>query len=202
MEPSRELDNAKPEDSPPETLEESIARLLSEHRDGDESALPRLLPIVYSDLHRLARAIFGGRAGHTLQPTALVNEAWLKIAGRVGHLEDRNHFLAVAARAMRQILSDHARQLRTQRRGSGNRGVTLIDVADGRSGRDFDLIALDDSLSRLTTLNERHARVVELRYLAGLTIDETAEVLGVSHGTVEADWTMARAWLLRELQPA
>ncbi len=178
-----------------------VSALLFAHRHGDRSALDRLTPLVYRELKDLASKVAGSpRIGNTLQPTALAHEAWIKLAGGMEHLEGREHFFALASRAMRQILTDHARAARAQKRGGGARTVTLNESLDGGTSQELDLIALDDSLTRLSTLMPRHASVVELRFLGGLTIEETAKVLGVSTGTVDSDWAMARSWLSRELR--
>ncbi len=177
-----------------------VTRLLGRVRDGDEGAAGQLLPLVYDELRGLARAVFSGQRGdHTLQPTALVHEAWIKLAGNLGSIEDRRHFFAISARAMRQVLADHARGRSRKKRGGGQRQVSIDFDGVPAAAPGVDLVALDDSLTRLAGLNERHARVVELRLLGALTIAETAEALGVSHGTVESDWAMARAWLRNEL---
>ena len=177
-----------------------VTRLLDRLRGGDESAAGQLLPLVYEELHALARAVFSGqRAGHTLQPTALVHEAWMKLAGGLDRLDDRRHFFVLASTAMRQVLTDHARGKSRQKRGGANFQITLDMSLEPAAPPAVDLVALEDSLNRLGELNERHARVVELRLLGALTIPETADVLGVSHGTVESDWAMAKVWLRREL---
>jgi RNA polymerase sigma factor (TIGR02999 family) len=176
-----------------------VTRLLAAVRSGKEGASDALYELVHNDLHRQANALFAGqKVGHTLQPTALVNEAWLKLGGSNLTVSDRGHFFALAGKAMRQILTDHARARMTKKRGEGARPVTLDDQLV-TPGTELDVLALDDGLQQLADLNERHARVVELRVFAGLSIDETAEALGVSHGTVETDWSMARAWLRRKL---
>jgi RNA polymerase sigma-70 factor (ECF subfamily) len=172
----------------------------SRHLAGDEAAANQLLPIVYDELRARARYYLrSGRAGDTLQPTALVHEAYLRLAGQPAGWEGRTHFYAVAAMAMRQILIDHARYRGRGKRGGDVARVTLSDAVARVSEPDVDVFALGEALERLATLNERHARIVELRYLAGLTVDEVAEVLGVSRRTVESDWTFARAWLKAEL---
>ena len=179
---------------------QTVTRLLGDIRAGEESAVHELFPLVYEELRVLARACFGGeRSGHTLQPTAVINEAWLKLSGGVDQIEDRHHFFALASRAMRQVLTDHARASKRMKRGGGAHRVTLDEQLHGACSRSLDLIELDDTLERLASLNERHAKMVELRIFGGLTIPETAEALGVSHGTVERDWFTARAWLRREL---
>ena len=187
---------------PPDSSHE-VTRLLSRLRDGDEGAAEQLLPLVYDELHSLAQAVFSGqRRGHTLQPTALLHEAWIKLAGNLDSLDDRRHFFVVAARAMRQVLADHARGKNRQKRGGAKRQVTLDADLGPAAVTGVDLVALEDSLSKLAELNERHARVVELRMLGTLTIAETADVLNVSHGTVKSDWAMAKAWLRTELSSA
>ncbi len=180
---------------------EEVSQLLHEHQAGDESALARVLPLVYDELLSLARAAFARQGpGHTLQPTAIVHEAWMRLVASAGAYETRHHFLAVASKAMRQILTNHARDQRRLKRGGGGRAVTLVDFTAPASTTEFDLVALDDSLSKLSELNERHARIVELRFFGQLTIEESADVLGVSPRTVRGDWTVARAWLQRELR--
>jgi RNA polymerase sigma factor (TIGR02999 family) len=176
-------------------------RLLQALRDGDDSASGPLIELLYRELHAMARA--KARPDSTLQPTALVNEVWLKLNGKLGDFADRRHFFAVASRAMRQILANAAREARTLKRGGAQRGVTLDEGINGGLGApdaQLDLVALDDSLRKLAELDERQARIVELRFLCSLTIAETASVLGISHTTVEGDWAMAQAWLRRELR--
>lgn len=158
---------------------------------------------VYDQLRAVASASLRRGGSSTLHPTALVHEAWLKLRERFESVRDRQHFLALAALAMRQILADHARARRAAQRDAGqvSISITLPEHAGGDPAGDhcLDLVALDDALAKLTVLKERHARVVELRFLCSLTIQETADVLGVSHATVELDWTMAQAWLRNEL---
>ncbi len=145
--------------------------------------------------------VFNGQSpAHTLQPTALVNEAWLKLAGGLGAVEDRHHFFALAAQAMRQILADHARARGRQKRGGDARRVTLSTGALADHTEPFDLIVFHDALARLTELNDRHAKVVEMRVLGSLTIPEIADLLETSPATVKRDWNVARLWLLQELQ--
>jgi RNA polymerase sigma factor (TIGR02999 family) len=177
-----------------------VTRLLERIRVGDDAAFDHLFPLVYDELRHLAKATFAKQRGPmTLQATALVHEAWLKLAGNMGAIDGRRHFFVVAAKAMRQVLSDHARARRAQKRGEGVRPMSLRDGAGLAPREEVDIVALDDSLNRLAQLNKRHARVVELRVLGSLTIEETAKALGVSTSTVESDWSMARAWLRREL---
>lgn len=179
-----------------------VTRLLQAWRSGDDEALGRLMPIVEGELRRIARRCMRGeRAGHSLQATALVNEAYLRLvdAQRV-HWQDRSHFLAMSARLMRRILVDHARARRYQKRGGEAQRVTLVDDLGGSDERPHDLVALDDALEALTRLDKRRGQLVELRFFGGLTVEETAHVLGVSADTVSRDWKLAKAWLMRELR--
>lgn len=175
--------------------------LLTQAQGGDASAAERLAPQIYEELRRLA-AIYlrGERPDHTLQPTALVHEAYLRLidASRVDW-RDRAHFFRTAARAMRRVLVDHARARGAEKRAGARQRITLAGVDPELAGPDFELLALDELLERLAVLHERHAQVVELRFFGGLTIAETAAALGVSETTVEDDWAMARAWLQRQL---
>ena len=187
-------------DTPPPAR---VTALLQAWSDGDQAALQDLLPLVEGELHRLARRYMRGeRPGHTLQPTALVNEAYLRLVG-VSRIrwQNRGHFLAVAARAMRHILVDLARARGYQKRGGGVAAVPLdgLDVAGATPGPD--VVALHDALEALAQFDARKSQVVELRYFGGLTVEETAEVLGVSPETVMRDWKFAKAWLLRQLSP-
>jgi RNA polymerase sigma-70 factor (ECF subfamily) len=176
-----------------------VTLLLQEWSGGDSSAADRLLPVLYDELHRIAAgALRGERRGHTLQPTALVNEAWMKLADQNAPWKNRAHFLGVAAQAMRRILVDHARRKSAQKRGGDALRVTLADVAATESN-EVDLVRLDDALEKLAALDERQAKMVTMRFFAGLTVDETAEALGVSEKTVKRDWAAAKAWLHREL---
>lgn len=192
--PSHRVNHHEPHD---------VTRLLRAARAGQADAVGALLPAVYRELQSLAGSYFSeDRRGHTLQPTALIHEAWMKLAGHLGELEDRRHFFAVASRAMRQVLTDHARRAARHKRGGGNRRLTFDERTFGAPEEGVDLVDLDDTLSRLSALNERHGRMVELRVFGGLTIPETAEILGVSHATVERDWFAVRGWLRRELGAA
>jgi RNA polymerase sigma-70 factor, ECF subfamily len=178
-----------------------VTGLLLAWRRGDARALEQLIPLVHRELRRIAKAVMRGeRQNHTLEPTALVNEAYLRLV-ELGRIEwqDRAHFLAVAARLMRRVLIDHARAHRYQKRGGGVTKVTLDgDIAvPSEPGRD--LVALDDALEALAKVDERKSRVVELRFFGGLTVEETATVLQVSVDTIMRDWKLAKAWLLREL---
>jgi RNA polymerase sigma factor (TIGR02999 family) len=177
-----------------------VTGLLLEWRGGNEDALSRLIPLVHEELHRLAdRYIQRERAGHTLQATALVNEAYLRLidAKRV-QWRDRAHFLAISARLMRQVLVDYARSRGYQKRGGGAVRVTLVEEL-AVDEPDLELVALDDALQALAKFDERKSRVVELRSFGGLSVEETAAVLHVSSDTVMRDWKLAKAWLLREL---
>jgi len=182
-----------------EVRSSEITGILHEIRAGDPAAAERLFDQVYGELKRLAQSSHRRLNGaHTMQPTALVHEAWLRMHEKLDGLNDRNHFLAVAALAMRQILANYARAARAQKRGARFE-VTLVEPEQQQESDALDLVALDDSLTKLAKLHPRHARVVELRFLSSLTIAQTAEVLGVSHTTVENDWAMAQAWLRVEL---
>jgi RNA polymerase sigma factor (TIGR02999 family) len=177
-----------------------VTELLLAWGQGDPAALDQLIPSVYDELHRLAQHYMRREApGHTLQTTALVNEAYLRLVDQNVSWRNRAHFIGVAAQLMRRILVDHARAHRYAKRGGGQFQVTLDAVAEMAEGRSPDLVALDDALMSLAALNPQQARIVELRYFGGLTIEETAEVLGVSDTTVEREWRVARAWLRREL---
>jgi RNA polymerase sigma factor (TIGR02999 family) len=177
-----------------------VTRLLHAWRQGDSEALERLIPLVYAELHRMAeRYLRRERPGHTLQPTAVVNEAYLRLVGRRGvDWQDRAHFFAVAAQSMRRILVEHARHRDAKKRG-GQGTRYLLDTVVITEPRAIDLIALDDALVKLTALDSEQGRVVELRFFGGLTEGETAEVLEVSPATVQRKWLLAKAFLHREL---
>jgi RNA polymerase sigma factor (TIGR02999 family) len=179
----------------------NVTNLLVEWRRGDQGALERLIPIVYQELRRVASARLRSEgADHTLQTTALVHEAYLRLAGlKRMTLENRTHFFAMAARLMREILVDHARRKHALKRGGGVTVLSVDDVAAGAENTVVDVIALDEALTALASLDDRLSRVVELRFFAGLSIAETADALGVSPATVERDWTVAKAWLLQRL---
>ena len=180
-----------------------VTRMLDDLAAGDRSAAGRLLPHVYEELRVLAAGFLSRqRPGHTLQPTALVHEAFVKLAGTTDpQWQSRKHFFDVAAMAMRQLLTDHARRRATEKHGGQAARITLSDMATPLvEEQDVDLLALDEALTKLSSLDARQGRIVELRYLAGLTVEETADVLGVSPRTVKLDWQMARAFLRRELR--
>jgi RNA polymerase sigma factor (TIGR02999 family) len=182
---------------------QEVTRLLAASEAGDEQALEQLFPLVYEELRRIARRhMREEQAGHTLQTTALVHETYIKLAGRQPRWQDRAHFFAIAARAMREILIDYARTKSRGKRGGGLRPLPL-DESDGGAVMPLEslqeLIDLDEALKGLAVLAPRQSRVVELRYFGGLTVEETAEVLGVSPGTVAIEWRLARGWLKSEL---
>jgi RNA polymerase sigma factor (TIGR02999 family) len=181
---------------------QDITELLIAWGRGDEDALSRLTPLVYDELHRLAGAYMRREhAGHTLQTTALVNEAYIKLvdSSRV-RWQNRAHFFAMAAQLMRRILVDFARKRRYQKRGGDWRQVTLAEGLGAATNLDSDLVALDDALQGLASLDPRKARVVELRFFGGLSLEETAEALQVSTDTIGREWRAAKAWLMRELK--
>ena len=179
---------------------DEVCELLRAWSSGDTSALEKLTPIVYDELHRLARRYMKGeRTGHSLQTTALVNEAYMRLVDYTRmQWQDRAHFLAVSAQVMRRILIEHARR-HNQKRGGGVAHVSLEEAAFVRGDRLGDLIALDDALNALAELDARKAQVVEMRFFGGLNVQESADVLKVSAATVMRDWNTAKAWLYREL---
>ena len=189
-----------------------VTRLLQRWSDGDATALSALWPLVYDDIRRMAgRQIADERSGHTLQATALVNEAFIRLAGeRAFQWQRREQFLALAAQIMRCVLVDYARQRNAQRRGDGAKKVSLHDTwaalevdraqaLDALRDESVDVLAIDKALSRLQQVDEPQGRIVELRYFGGLTLEETASVVGISLASVKREWVMARAWLRREL---
>lgn len=186
---------------PTAATREEVERLLSSST-GAPASLDRLVPIVYAELRRLAHAqLAGERPGHTLQTTALVHEAYLRLAGdRNVTARGRSYFFAAAARAMRRVLVDHARRRRTGKRGGGEVPVTLGREDDGVDALADRLIELDDALERLSERNPRHGRVVECRFFAGLDVNETAAALDLSPRTVKRDWALAQAWLFAALE--
>jgi RNA polymerase sigma factor (TIGR02999 family) len=160
-----------------------------------------MAPLIYDELRRLARSYLRReRPGHTLQSTALVHEAYLRMVDQQNvSWQNRSHFYGVAAQMIRRILVDHARAKHTHKRGDGVVPVALDEARGAQANRDLDLAALDDALAALATIDPRQSRIVELRFFAGLSLEETAEVMGVSPATIKRDWTIARAWLKREL---
>ena len=183
-------------------MSDDVTQMLIRAACGEEPAAAKLLPVVYENLRALAgRYLLQERGDHTLQPTALVHEAYVKLlGGESSDWQNRAHFFAVAASAMRRILADHARRKKAAKRGGGRHRVTLSGLKTPPAHEtQIDLIALDEALAKLADLYPDRVQIVEMRFLAGLTIDETAHVLGVSESTVERKWRVARAWLRREL---
>jgi RNA polymerase sigma factor (TIGR02999 family) len=181
---------------------EGITELLIDWGQGDQAALDKLMPLVYSELRRLAsNYLRRERASHTLQPTALVNEAYLKLVDqRNAKWQNRAQFFGISAQLMRRILVDHARQHQAAKRGGSNQQRLSITSAERVVKQpEIDLLALNEALDELAKIDPQQGRIVELKFFGGLSIDETAEVLGISHSTVERDWKMARAWLRRQL---
>ncbi len=178
----------------------SVTQMLQDWRAGNQSALERLTPVVYATLRRLARRhMQGERSGHTLQTTALVNEAYLKLIGMDVDWQDRVHFYRLAATVMRRYLVDHARAKQRDKRGGAFEHVSLHEELLGDAGEAVDVLALDEALTRLAEFDERKARTVELHFFAGLTYDETARALDISPATVDRELRLAKAWLYREL---
>ena len=189
---------------PDPTPVRDVTGLLAEWRRGDQSALDRLIPVVYDELRRVAHAHLRREApGHTLQTTALVHEVYLKLVqlDRLT-LEDRTHFFAVAARLMRQILVDQARRRQAGKRGGDVTVLGMNAVTIAVSGNTVDVLAVNAALDELATFDPQQTRIVELRFFAGLTIAEAADALGVSHATIERDWVMAKSWLYARLKSA
>jgi RNA polymerase sigma-70 factor, ECF subfamily len=177
-----------------------VTRILTAIEQGDPTAADQLLPLVYDELHRLARSYFRRERGeHTLQPTALVHEAYIRMVDQKSPMETRGHFLAVAATQMRRILMDYARKHRAERRGGGGQKVMLEDTMAIAEQRPLDMISLDTALGQLSMLDPEQARLVELRFFGGLSVEETAEVMGVSPATIKRSWSSARAFLHREM---
>jgi len=182
---------------------ESITQLLLDWSKGDQKALDKLMPLVYSELRRLAgNYLRRERSGHTLQPTALVNEAYLKLIDQKNaKWQNRAQFYGVAAQLMRRILVDHARQHQAAKRGGSDQQRLSITTAEQLVKQpELDLLALHEALEELTAIDPQQGRIVELKFFGGLSIEEMAEVLGIGHATVERDWKMARAWLRRKLE--
>ena len=179
----------------------SVTQMLLDWSEGDRDALDKLIPIVYGELRlRAARYLRRERPGHTLQTTVLIHETYLRLVEQKQvRWQNRAHFFAIAAQLMRRILVDHARGRDAAKRGGADLRLTLDDATAAAPGRDLNVMALDEALTRLAELDPRQSRVVELRYFSGLSIEETAEVLGVSPATVKLDWSMAKAWLRREM---
>ena len=178
-----------------------ITLLLNELSAGKEGAADALLPLIYDELRALARHFMGDeRTGHTLQTTALVHEAYLRLCGsKQGNWDSKAHYMRVAARAMRRVLIDHARRKHSKKRGGDAHRTDLDRVMAIQIDDSIDLLSLDEALTKLSELDPRLVQVVELRYFCGLTVEETAKVLGISPRTTKSDWKMARAWLKQEL---
>jgi RNA polymerase sigma factor (TIGR02999 family) len=179
-----------------------VTELLRAVTAGKPEAMEQLIPAVYDELRRLAAVYLRGeRSGHTLQPTALVHEAYLRLIDQQRvEWQNRAHFFGVAAQAMRRILVDHARARHRVKRGGPQEPVPLDDLQVAAAGRSIDMLALDEALTRLAALDPRQARIVELRYFAGLSVEETGEVENISPATVKREWSMAKAWLHSELR--
>ena len=179
-----------------------ITQLLARWQDGDAAALEQLVPIVHEELRRVARRQMAReRAGHTLEPTALVNEAYLRLVNlKQMQWQNRAHFFAMGARLMRRILVDFARSRGYQKRGGGAQQVSFTEALGVAEGQPTDVVALNDALEALAEVDERASRVVELRFFGGLSVEETAEVLNVSRETIRRDWKFAKIWLLRQLR--
>ena len=185
----------------PPRQQHQITQLLAEWSDGNQSALDELYPLVYEELHRLARRYMSReRKGHTLQTTALINEAYVRLVDqRNVHWANRSHFFAISAQIMRRILIDHARRQAYAKRGGGAHQVSLDEAATVVPDQSSDLVRLDEALKSLAEMDPRRSQVVELRYFGGLNNEEIADVLKVSENTVTRDWNMARAWLYQQL---
>ena len=185
----------------PESLPPAINELLTNWGEGDREALKAVVPLLYEDLRRVAHQYLRkARPGHTLQTTALVHEAYLRLEQyHRAQFQNRTHFVAICALLMRQILIGHERTRRAAKRGAGGQKVTLDDANEMIRGRPVDLLALDDALTGLARLDPQQSRIVELRFFGGLSIEETAEVLGLSPATVKRHWSTARVWLHREM---
>ena len=181
--------------------QQEVTQLLGDWSGGDEGALEKLIPLVQPELHRLAHHYMSReRAGHTLQTTAILDEAYLRLVDNTKPIwQGRSHFIAAAAQLMRRIMVDHARERHSLKRGGGALKVTLDEAALVTQTRSEELLALDDALDRLAAQDARKSQIVELRYFGGLTVEETAEFLKLSQRTVEREWTMAKAWLYRAL---
>lgn len=179
-----------------------VTNLLAAWGKGDQSALNELMPLVYNELHRMARRAWSRQEqGNTLQPTALINEAFLRLAGTENaSFQNRCHFLAVACTAMRQILVNHAKSRHTGKRGGGEAALSIDDVQLAVHQEATEVVALHEALKRLQDIDPRKSQVVEMRYFGGLSIEETAEALGISVITVNRDWRLARTWLIREMK--
>lgn len=182
-------------------MSHEVTQILQDLKDGKGEASEKLLPLVYDELRRLASGYMRReRSDHTLQATALVHEAYLRLIDQTQtDWKDRAHFFGIAARLMRQILVDHAREHNAQKRGGEVTKLSVDEAISFADEKDVDLVALDDSLKTLATFDQQQSRIVELRFFGGLTIEETAEVLNISPSTVKREWGLAKAWLRREI---
>jgi RNA polymerase sigma factor (TIGR02999 family) len=180
---------------------QNVTQLLIGWSKGDKQALDALLPLVYEELRRQAsRYLRRERVGHTLQTTALIHEAYLKLVDQKNvQWQNRAHFFGIAAQLMRRILVDHARTRKRAKRGGSDIRVSFNEAEAMAAGKDLDIVALDEALHRLAEIDEQQSKIVELKFFSGLTVEETAEVLAISPATVKRDWSMAKAWLHREL---
>jgi RNA polymerase sigma-70 factor, ECF subfamily len=177
-----------------------VTKLLAAWSKGDQSALNKVVPLVYAELHRIARRAWSHHQDNTLQPTALINEAYLKLANAENaSFQDRCHFFAVASTVIRQILVNHAKSRLSGKRGGGRGDVSLDEVQPAVHQEAAEIVALHEALDALQAVDPRKSRLVEMRYFGGLTIEETAEALGVSIATANRDWRLARSWLIREM---
>ena len=183
---------------------QNVTQLLIGWSNGDRQALDALLPVVYEELRKqAARYLRRERPGHTLQTTALIHEAYMKLVDQKNvHWQNRAHFFGIAAQLMRRILVDHARTKKRAKRGGSNIRVSFNDANVPAPSQNFDIVAVDEALARLSEIDEQQSRIVELRFFSGLTVEETAEVLAISPATVKRDWSMAKAWLHREISRA
>jgi RNA polymerase sigma factor (TIGR02999 family) len=190
--------------TPPSSTRLEVTQLLGDWSGGDEEALEKLFPLVQPELHRLAHHYMSReRPGHTLQTTAILNEAYLRLVDNTKPLwQNRTHFVAAAAQLMRRIMVDHARERQSLKRGGGAQKITLDEAALVTEARSDELLALDEALEALARQDPRKSQIVELRYFGGMTVEETAEFLKLSPRTVEREWTMAKAWLYRALSEA
>ena len=180
---------------------QNVTQLLMDWGSGDKEALDKLLPVVYDELRKqAARYLRRERAGHTLQTTALIHEAYLRLVDQKNvHWQNRAQFFGLAAQLMRRILVDHARTKKRAKRGGSDIRVSLTGAKILAKSEDLDVVALDEALDRLAEIDEQQSKIVELRFFSGLTVEETAEVLSISPATVKRNWSMAKAWLHREL---
>jgi RNA polymerase sigma factor (TIGR02999 family) len=198
---SLSIEPLKAEKPMPVSSTDEITRWLVASREGDPAALEKLLPLVYGELHRRAMQFFSReRSGHTLQPTALVDEVYLRLVNqREATWQNRAQFFAVAAQMMRRILVSHARSRQAAKRGGAEQHITVSEEVAAGAQRDVNLLALDEALKKLETIDLEKSRMVELRFFSGLSVPETAAVMGVSPRTIDRQWQTAKAWLYREI---